>query len=144
VKRLISVAKLNPNKNVIRIPRIRNGAKGISVLKPTFFLEKAIIISPTIAPIQKAIIIAKDPEDIPSIQPIPIISLTSPNPISLPLDKSQMIAKGRAIITPEKTSSKVSQLNVLPKTRRFTNMHKNDRAIKGKANLFGIILCLKS
>ncbi len=141
---LIKVLKLNPKRKVIRIPRIRNGAKGISVLNPTFFLLNIIIARPTIAPIQNARITANTPPDNPSIQPIPIINFTSPNPINLPLENSQIKTNGNAIIGPAKMSRSAAQEKIFPNSNRFEIVTKKDRKINGNTVLFGIILCLKS
>ena len=87
-----------------RVLIIKNGAKGISVLAPTFLCESNIINIPTTAPIQNDSIMAASPFVSPSIHPIPSTSFASPNPIHLPRDSNQRRAKGSASRGPETIS----------------------------------------
>ena len=87
---------------------MRKGANGISVFKPIFFFEKNIISKLTIDPIQKDRVRAVSPSDIPSIQPIPKISLASPSPIHLPFDMNQIKAKGIQKSGPANICSRVA------------------------------------
>ncbi len=77
----------------IKVPVIKNGAKGTSLFKP--FLPENIIINPIIAPIKNA---KNSPTNIigkPKISPNNIANLTSPNPIQAPLETRYIIKKNK-------------------------------------------------
>lgn len=99
-------------KNIIIIPNMRKGPKGISLFivmrLPFEFNEKnSISMILMIAPIQKEIRIALAPSESPRNQPIPSASFPSPKPIHLPPEKNHSIKNGKNSIGPEKNGSKV-------------------------------------
>lgn len=100
LKNLTNENKSKLNKNVMKVLIIRKGANGISVFILIFLFDNIIKNKLTIVPTQNATITAKTPDDNPSIQPIPSISLPSPNPIRRPFENNQMRMKGRAIAGP--------------------------------------------
>ena len=134
---------VKPKKKTKTIPRIKKGAKGISLLIVKFLslknnegnFEERISARPKIEPIQNAKIIEEIPSVNPMNQPIPKASLASPNPIQQPFDTNQRSAKGVAKINPDKRFSVV--IGIVPKN----NKPKKDRPAKIKAKLSGIILC---
>src|SRR3990167_6470934 len=76
-----------------REPKIRNGAKGISLFIVRDWRLKYNKTNPTIAPLQKARSIALTLACAPRSQPKPKTSLASPKPIHLPPDTNQSKAK---------------------------------------------------
>jgi hypothetical protein len=101
-------------RKVINIPIIRNGANGISVFMPIFFLDKNMMSRLTTVPIQNDNITEANPAIKPNSHPIPRINLPSPKPISRPFEKSQSKAKGRAIIGPAIILEKVGNVKNEP------------------------------
>ena len=89
-------------------PKTKNGANGISLFMPCF-LEKAISMSPTIAPDQKEITNPERAAEIPNNQPKLIASFASPSPIHFPLDINHIKANGVAIIIPDRNSKIIGQ-----------------------------------
>ena len=137
----------NPKKKTARSPRIRNGAKGISLLivrllpvKFNFCNKSKKML--TTAPIQKPRITADIPETNPRNHPIPRASLASPSPIHRPRDKSHIKAKGRARIGPA-NKSQLAQPTCDVGWATNTSQAKEIKANK-KDKRSGIILCLRS
>ncbi len=96
-----------PKKYTRKTPTIIKGPKAISLfivisLEPSFNdkffvlanFEIAIRQRLTIAPIQKAYIIAATPPDKPKMRPMATANLASPRPIHAPFEKNQSRKKG--------------------------------------------------
>jgi hypothetical protein len=100
-------------KKISIVPKIRNGAKGISLLIVKFLfindndcnLDNKIKNIPKTDPIQNERIIAESPSTRPKNHPIPKANLASPKPIHLPSETSHKTANGVASIGPAKTSN---------------------------------------
>ncbi len=130
-------------KNEMVAPKIRKGAKGISlliVIRPFFKSNNKI---PAAAPIQKDMIIAEIPLEMPSKNPIPRASLASPNPIHFPEDANHRIKNGTARIGPAKMFIMAGKIKKVPGIK-LKNADKKESPAKRYANPSGIILCLKS
>jgi len=122
---------------VINAPKIRKGAKGISVfilifsiLNPYLLLGKNIIIKLIIAPIQKDNTRAVKAASGLRSQPIPKINFESPNPIHFPFEINQMKAKGKASIGPDNTDESDGKVNTMLVLEKVKNKDSNDVNIK--------------
>ncbi len=104
----------------MKTERIMNGANGISLLKESlklaiFICCNIINIILQIAPIQKAIMMAKTPPEKPRSQPTPSASFASPKPIHFPPEISQKKAKKAKSIGPASKSKEIfGKLNSWP------------------------------
>lgn len=137
-----------PENNIISVPKIRNGAKGISLFIVTLFVitfNRLINMkkSPTIAPIIKA---KKSPERAnfaPRSHPVVNASFASPKPIARPFESHQKRKKNMNKMGPA-ARSRIPK--VVPKCESGFEINNKISAAtaNGIENVSGIILCFKS
>lgn len=126
--------------NERKTPKTKNGAKGISLFIPYFF-EKSKRNIPTIAPDQKAKTPAESNIPYPKSHPKLRESFASPKPIQVPLEISQIKAKGNAKNIPDKNCNKDG---ICGEKAKSSNRNKPMKVITPKKieKISGIILCL--
>lgn len=120
-----------PAKKAKKIPRAKNGPKGILLLSVKSFPRKSNKKTAIIAPSQKDNKTAEIPATGPNNQPAPRASLASPKPIQRPFDINHSEAKKTPITIPAKNLLVSPEFLIKSQLPKSQTKEKKERAMKG-------------